>query len=71
MKIPKCVDVITSENTDKYRIPGIWIMFGTSIIDSKIYCLNVGKNNDIGKELEVDFKRLSSFSVIKEKVTIM
>lgn len=67
LKIPECFDVITCENVDKYRVPGIWIMFGTSKIDSKIYCLNVGKNDDIGKELDSDFKRLISFSVIKEK----
>ena len=67
LKIPNCFDVINEENVETYRkMSGVWLMFGTNNDDGKIYCLNVGKEKNIGNELQRDFQRLKSFKKIKE-----
>ena len=52
--------VIDESNIKGFK-QGVWAMFGTEKENNpsnKITCLNVGKNTDVGKELEIDFKRL-------------
>lgn len=52
---------ITEKNTSDFFEAGVWIMFGKSKENHKYECLNVGKNNNIGKELAVDFSRIGNF----------
>ena len=52
---------ITEKNTSDFFEAGVWIMFGKSTENHKYECLNVGKNNNIGKELAADFFRIENF----------
>lgn len=62
-------EVILPDKLNDYYKPGVWAMFGIPVSEEKGYvCLNVGKNNCIGKELERDYKCLREFPKVSEKV---